>query len=92
MTRLSNNFVKRIWYQNPRPKHRKVDPVEQEKFQQNLPIKVQKIRDKFPNSKVEFWFFDEHRVGLKPIIRKVWATIGERPSALVQHRYEWLYV
>lgn len=53
---------------------------------------MQELRDKFPNSKVEVWFFDEHRVGLKPIIRKVWAPIGERPSALVQHRYEWLYI
>jgi transposase len=31
-------------------------------------------------------------VGLKPIIRKVWAPIGERPIAIVQHRYEWLYL
>ena len=31
-------------------------------------------------------------MGLKPIIRKVWAPIGERPIAVVEHRYEWLYV
>ena len=35
---------------------------------------------------------DEHRVGFKPILRKIWAPVGERPTALVQHRYEWLYV
>lgn len=33
-----------------------------------------------------------YRVGLKPILRKVWAKIGERPVAIVSHRYEWLYV
>lgn len=38
------------------------------------------------------WSFDEHRVGLKPIIRKVWAPIGERPEAIVHHRYEWVYL
>lgn len=38
------------------------------------------------------WAFDEHRVGLKPIVRKVWAPIGERPVAQVNHRYQWLYV
>jgi len=41
---------------------------------------------------VEVYFFDEHRVGLKPILRKVWSPVGERPVAVVEHRYEWLYV
>lgn len=41
---------------------------------------------------MEVWSFDEHRLGLKPIIRKVWAPIGERPSAVVYHRYEWVYL
>ena len=31
-------------------------------------------------------------MGLKPILRKVWSKIGERPRATVHHRYEWLYV
>lgn len=35
---------------------------------------------------------DEHRVGLKPILRKVWAPRGQRPIAQVQHRFEWLYL
>ena len=35
---------------------------------------------------------DEHRIGLKPITRGVWAPIGERPIALGHHRFEWLYV
>ena len=35
---------------------------------------------------------DEHRIGLKPITRGVWAPQGERPLALGHHRYEWLYV
>jgi transposase len=35
---------------------------------------------------------DEHRIGLKPIVRRIWAPKGERPIALGHHRYEWLYV
>ena len=31
-------------------------------------------------------------MGLKPILKKVWSPIGTRPQAIVQHRYEWLYV
>ena len=45
-----------------------------------------------PGIKVEVWFFDEHRIGLKPILRKVWSQKGERPIAIVEHRYQWLYV
>ena len=46
----------------------------------------------FPSHQIEVWSFDEHRVGLKPIICKVWVPIGERPSAVVCHRYEWVYL
>ena len=35
---------------------------------------------------------DEHRLGLKPITRRIWAPVGERPIAAGHHRFEWLYV
>ena len=35
---------------------------------------------------------DEHRLGLKPILRSVWAPKGQRPTALGHHRFQWLYV
>jgi hypothetical protein len=35
---------------------------------------------------------DEHRLGLKPVTRRVWAPIGERPIAPGHHRFDWLYV
>lgn len=35
---------------------------------------------------------DEHRIGLKPIRRRVWSLCGQRPIVTVHHRYEWLYV
>ena len=47
---------------------------------------------KHPDKSIEVWATDEHRLGLKPIHRRVWAPIGERPIALGHHRYEWLYV
>nr|WP_293109237.1 winged helix-turn-helix domain-containing protein [Moorena sp. SIO3I6] len=86
--------LKKLKYsdQSPRPKHRKADEDEQEKFKQTLPLKVKKIEQKYPLADLDVWFFDEHRVGLKPILRKVWSPIGERPTAIVSHRYEWLYV
>lgn len=41
---------------------------------------------------VEAWAFDEHRLGLKPIIRRIWAPKGQRPKARARPRYQWLYL
>lgn len=41
---------------------------------------------------VEVCAFDEHRLGLKSILRKVWAPRGCRPTASSHHRYQWLYL
>lgn len=38
------------------------------------------------------WATDEHRLGLLPVVRRVWAPRGQRPIAAVRRRYEWLYV
>ncbi|GGL90183.1 hypothetical protein GCM10010840_30280 [Deinococcus aerolatus] len=35
---------------------------------------------------------DEHRLGLKPIVGKMWAERGKAPTVAVEHRYAWLYV
>jgi transposase len=88
------DYLKKCRYswQLPRPKLRKADKLEQEKFKTNLPLKIKELEEEYSEAEIELWFFDEHRVGLKPILRKVWSKIGERPIAVVQHRYEWLYV
>jgi transposase len=36
--------------------------------------------------------YDEHRLGLRPVYRRVWARRGERPLAVGAHRYRWFYV
>lgn len=41
---------------------------------------------------IETFASDEHRIGLKPVLRRVWAPRGERPVAVGHHRFEWLYV
>lgn len=45
-----------------------------------------------PERPVELFATDEHRIGLKPVLRRVWAPVGERPTASGHHRFEWLYV
>lgn len=43
---------------------------------------------------VAIWAEDEHRLGLLllPVVRRVWAPCGQRPTAWVHRRYQWLYV
>jgi hypothetical protein len=41
---------------------------------------------------VTCWAEDEHRLGLLPVARRIWAPVGERPTAEVHRRYQWLYV
>ncbi len=41
---------------------------------------------------VAVWAEDEHRLGLLPVVRRVWAPRGQRPTARVDRRYQWLYV
>jgi len=41
---------------------------------------------------VELWATDEHRIGLKPLLRRVWAPRGQRPIARVRHRFAWRYL
>jgi len=45
-----------------------------------------------PARPVTVFCTDEHRIGLKPVLRRGWAPRGQRPIALGHHRYEWLYV
>ena len=45
-----------------------------------------------PAATVSLWAEDEHRLGLLPVVRRVWAPKGQRPTARVERRYEWLCV
>ena len=40
---------------------------------------------------MELWAEDEARLGLKPVVRRVWAPTGKRPVARVKRGYEWTY-
>ncbi len=57
-----------------------------------FPEFVRAIQTVYRPEGVEFWAMDEHRIGLKPILRRTWAKRGQRPVVLVNHRYQWSYV
>jgi transposase len=53
---------------------------------------VDAIRTAHPEATVEIWFQDEARIGLVPVLRRVWAKRGSRLMAVGRRRYEWVYV
>jgi hypothetical protein len=50
------------------------------------------VRAAHPHATITLWAEDEHRLGLLPVVRRVWAPKGQRPTAHVERHYEWLYV
>jgi transposase len=80
----------------PRPRHRKADGEAQEAS--NLFAQVQEARAE--GRRVRLLAYDGHarraylghRLGLRPVYRRVWARRGERPVAVGAHRYRWFYV
>jgi transposase len=54
--------------------------------------RVKQLQQEYPQAEVQLWAMDEHRVGLKPILRRVWVPWYEQPKAKVNWRFEWVWV
>src|SRR5208283_2420009 len=73
--------------QLPRPKNPKsASPEAAAAFKKTLKTPSPRKPPSIPP--LEVFASDEHRLGLKPVTRRVWAPVGERPTA---HGH-WLYV
>jgi DDE superfamily endonuclease len=57
-----------------------------------LPEEVLALQQAYPEASLELWSQDEHRIGLKPILRRVGARKGSRVRAVVRPRYQWMYL
>jgi len=55
-------------------------------------VRLEDLEEAHPEAEVELWAEDEARLGLKPVIRRVWAPVGERPIARLKRGYEWTYL
>lgn len=51
-----------------------------------------KVKKEYTPKKIEIWAQDEARLGLVPMLRKMWAPRGERPIATQTRKYQWIYV
>ena len=61
-------------------------------MEKKLCLSVEKVQKNYPDAKVEVWSMDEHRLGLKPVVRKVWSEQGLQPIAPVKWRFKWLWL
>lgn len=50
------------------------------------------VASAFPAARVEVWATDEYRIGLKPLLKRVWTLPGARPLAVVEPRYDWRHL
>jgi len=50
------------------------------------------LRREHPDREVELWCEDEARLGLKPVVRRVWALKGNRPRSNGRHKFESVFV
>lgn len=55
-------------------------------------MEVAALQNQYPEADVQLWCEDEHRLGLKPILRRVYVPEGETPIAKVNWRFEWLWL
>ena len=49
----------------------------------NILQEFELFKAKYPEATVELWAMDEHRLGLKPIFRRVWTPVGVQPTVEV---------
>jgi hypothetical protein len=59
-------------------------------MEKKLPDLIQQIRDSHPQVTTwKLWTMDEHRMGLQPMVRRMWIRQGKRPIITVHPRYQW---
>ena len=55
-------------------------------------MRLEELERAHPGAEVQLWAEDEARLGLKPVIRRVWAPVGRRPVVRFKRGYKWTYL
>jgi transposase len=55
-------------------------------------VRLEELKRAYPGAEVQLWAEDEARLGLMPVMRRVWAPAGKRPIARFKRGYEWTYL
>ena len=76
----------------PRKSHAKKNQAKADAFKAQLPARLTQLAGPAPTQPVRLWVLDEHRYGLLPVIRRVWARRGVRVHAPYATQYKWGYL
>lgn len=95
--KLGLQYLKRIKARlvAPRRRHTKAATKEEQEAWQaafSRYLEGERLRALLVGATLEVWAQDEARLGLKPVVRRVWVVDSQRPLARTHHKYEWLYV
>lgn len=74
----------------PRPKHKGQNTEKLEEFKREILSRL-KALDIPIGVPIHIWIEDEHRSGLKSILRRCWTIKGHEVTAPHQDKYEWSY-
>lgn len=61
-------------------------------MEKKLNTQVKELQQRYPKAEIELWCEDEHRLGLKPVLRRIYVPEGENPIASVNWRFKWLWL
>lgn len=61
-------------------------------MEKKLALQVKELQKNYPDAEIQLWCEDEHRLGLKPVLRRVYVPEGEIPIANVNWRFKWLWL
>ena len=61
-------------------------------MEKKLNTQVKELQRQYPQAEIELWCEDEHRLGLKPVLRRIYVPEGESPIASVNWRFKWLWL
>lgn len=53
---------------------------------------MEQLKTAYPQAEIQLWCEDEHRLGLKPVIRHIYVPEGESPIANDNWQFKWLWL
>lgn len=61
-------------------------------MEKKLTTEVEKLQKQYPEAEISVWSQDEHRIGLHPVLRRIWVETGQQPLGSVNWKREWLWL
>lgn len=54
-------------------------------MEKKLNCELSRLQAQYPEADIEVWSEDEHRLGLQPVLRRVWTAVGEQQECRSQN-------